>query len=279
MLYDAFIAYASEDKKDFVRPLAKELIKRGLKIWYDEFSLKLGDSLRRSIDRGLAESDYGIVVLSPNFFRKKWPQDELNGLVARETIDQKVVLPIWHKLSEGEVARYSLTLADRKAAKSSDGIPCVIDGLLEVIQPELVATASPVQPTQKDARGASWKDPLAPLTFNNLVFYARSKDLGIDWYVHSRGHYDGLRRLHVNTMGQLVEAVEDTEARKSLTKIYQRFLNREPDWAGIFAYQPWIYLGGARGRELVEQSVLASDEYRRRTLAKIKVLRQGLPRC
>jgi len=65
-------------------------------------------------------------------------------------------------------------------------------------------------------------------------------------------------------MAQLLEAVEDTESRKSLTKIYQRLLDREPDWAGIFAYQPWIYLEGARGRELVEQAVLASDEYRRK---------------
>lgn len=264
MPWNAFICHASEDKERFVRPLAEELIKRGLIIWYDEFTLRVGDSLRRSIDRGLAESDYGIVVLSADFFLKRWPQNELNGLAARESTDRKVILPIWHEISGGDVARYSPTLADRFALKSSDGIPCVVNHLLEVIRPELATTASPMQPTQKDARGASWEDPLAPLTFNNLVSYGRSKDAGIDWNVHSLGHYNGLRRLHVNTIAQLVEAVEDTEARKSLTKIYQRLLDREPDWAGIFAYQPWIYLEGARGRELVEQSVLASDEYRRR---------------
>jgi len=265
MPWDAFICHASEDKESFVRPLAEELIKKGLRIWYDEFTLRVGDSLRRSIDRGLVESDYGIVVLSPNFFLKKWPQDELDGLAARESItDRRVILPIWHEISSHEVARYSPTLADRYASKSSDGIPCVVDNLLEVIRPELAATASPVHPPQKDARGASWEDPLAPLTFNNLVSYARSKDSGIDWNVHSPGHYNGLRILHVNIMAQLVEAVEDTEARKSLTNIYQRLLGREPDWAGIFAYQPWIYLEGARGRELVEQAVLASNEYRRK---------------
>lgn len=71
MTWDAFICHASEDKESFVRPLAEELSRRGLRIWYDEFTLKVGDSLRKSIDRGLAESDYGIVVLSPNFFQKK----------------------------------------------------------------------------------------------------------------------------------------------------------------------------------------------------------------
>lgn len=147
---------------------------------------------------------------------------------------------------------------------SSDGITCVVNGLLKVIRPELVATALPGRPIREFAQGAPWEDPLAPLTFNNLVSYAHLKDPGIDWNVHSPYHYNGLRRLHVNTMAQFVEAIEDAEARKTLTQIYKRLLDREPDWAGIFAHQPLIYLAGARGRELVEQSVLASDEYRRR---------------
>ena len=66
--YDAFISHASEDKQEFVRPLAETLTELGLKIWYDEFELKVGDSLRGSIDRGLVNSKYGIVVLSKNFF-------------------------------------------------------------------------------------------------------------------------------------------------------------------------------------------------------------------
>ena len=74
-----FISHASEDKRTFVRPLAHALKGRGLQIWYDEFSLKLGDSLRRSIDRGLAECSAGVVVLSPSFFAKEWPQRELDA--------------------------------------------------------------------------------------------------------------------------------------------------------------------------------------------------------
>jgi hypothetical protein len=58
-----FISHASEDKHDFVRPLAHALKSRGLRVWYDEFSLKLGDSLRRSIDKGLAECSAGVAKL------------------------------------------------------------------------------------------------------------------------------------------------------------------------------------------------------------------------
>lgn len=101
--YDAFISHATEDKEEFVRPLARALAQAGFKIWYDEFALKIGDSLRRSIDRGLSQSKYGIVILSDAFFKKNWPQYELDGLIAREMAGEKVVLPIWHKVSKDEV--------------------------------------------------------------------------------------------------------------------------------------------------------------------------------
>lgn len=117
--YDFFISHASEDKEEFVRPLVEELSKLDLKIWYDEFTLKIGDSLRRSIDQGLANSRYGIVVLSSAFFAKNWPEYEFNGMIAKEMNGVKVVLPIWHKVSKDEVLRYSPSLADKLALNSS----------------------------------------------------------------------------------------------------------------------------------------------------------------
>lgn len=117
--YDFFISHATEDKDEFVRPLAEKLNELGLKIWYDDFQLKIGDSLRRSIDNGLKNSKYGIVVLSSSFFSKNWPQYELDGLVAKELSGVKVILPIWHKVTKDEVISYSPTLADKVALNSS----------------------------------------------------------------------------------------------------------------------------------------------------------------
>jgi predicted NACHT family NTPase len=131
--HDAFISHASEDKDDIVRPLAQALQQRGYDIWYDEFSLTLGDSLRRSIDRGLAGSKFGIVVLSPNFLTKEWPQRELDGLVAREIDGQKVILPIWHKISRGEILRYSPVLADKLAANTDKGIDYIVSQIVQVL--------------------------------------------------------------------------------------------------------------------------------------------------
>jgi hypothetical protein len=102
-----------------VRPLAEKLREAGFSIWYDEFQLKIGDSLSRSIDRGLANSKFGIVVLSPSFFAKNWTSHELSGLVAKEMNGGKVILPLWHKVSKNEVMKYSPTLADKLALNTT----------------------------------------------------------------------------------------------------------------------------------------------------------------
>ncbi|MGK7956440.1 MAG: TIR domain-containing protein [Crocosphaera sp.] len=135
--YDVFICHASEDKETLVRPLAEKLTVLGVNIWYDEFRLTIGDSLRRSIDKGLSQSRFGIVVLSPSFFAKNWTQYELNGLVNREVNeDTKVVLPLWHKVSKDEVRRYSPSLADKIALNTSYyTLDELGQKLLEVLKP------------------------------------------------------------------------------------------------------------------------------------------------
>jgi hypothetical protein len=133
--HDLFISHASEDKEDFVRPLAEALTSRGVVVWYDEFQLRVGDSLRQSIDRGLVSSRFGVVVLSSSFFAKNWPQYELNGMVAREMNGVKVILPIWHKVSKTEVLNYSPTLADKVALNSSLlSIDEIADQLADVVK-------------------------------------------------------------------------------------------------------------------------------------------------
>jgi hypothetical protein len=137
MLYDLFICHASEDKDSFVRPLAKALRKEHVEVWYDEFSLKLGDSIRRSLDKGLSQSRFGLVVLSPAFFSKNWPQYELDGLVEREVSgSDTVIIPIWHRVGHEEVARYSPSLANLKSASSEIGIPAIVMKILEVVHPQ-----------------------------------------------------------------------------------------------------------------------------------------------
>ena len=136
-LHDVFICHASEDKDEFVRPLAQALRSHHLAVWYDEFAVEVGDSLREAIDRGLATSRYGVVVLSPSFFRKRWPKRELNGLVAREMgEDRGMILPVWHGVARDQVLAFSPPLADLRAAVSTAGLSSVVGELLKKMRPE-----------------------------------------------------------------------------------------------------------------------------------------------
>lgn len=136
MVWDVFVSHASEDK-EFARAIADSLAKHGLRVWFDEFELRVGDSLRRSIDIGLSKLKFGIVVLSPNFFAKEWTQKELGALTARETRDKKIILPVWHNISAKEIKRYSPMLADRVAIDSTVGTDKVVDSLLSEIKSKL----------------------------------------------------------------------------------------------------------------------------------------------
>ena len=108
--FDVFISHATEDK-DFATPLASALTDAGLKVWYDEYELSIGDSIRQGIDAGLARSRFGIVVISPYFLRKNWTQYELDGLQARQMTGEQVILPVWHRITMDEIIEWAPSLA------------------------------------------------------------------------------------------------------------------------------------------------------------------------
>ena len=123
--YDVFVSHAYEDKESFVDEFVEALRNKGFKVWYDTDKLKWGDSMREKIDRGLAKSRYGVVILSPNYIaeHKYWTKAELNGLFQVETVNGKTILPIWHNLTKKQVVEYSPIIADRKAMTTASMTP------------------------------------------------------------------------------------------------------------------------------------------------------------
>ncbi len=117
--YDVFISHASEDKENFVRPLANALIKKSLNVWYDEMTLRIGDSLRQKIDKGLANSRVGLVVLSPSFIEKGWTNYELDGIITKAVSGEQILLPIWHNITKQQVIDFSPSLADKVARSTA----------------------------------------------------------------------------------------------------------------------------------------------------------------
>ncbi|MFJ8251222.1 toll/interleukin-1 receptor domain-containing protein [Streptomyces sp. NPDC094466] len=137
MQHDLFISHASEDKEALVRPLAEALTLLGLGVWYDEYSLSAGDSLSASLDKGLNESSYGAVILSPSFFAKPWPEYEFRSLVALEAGRSKRIIPVWFNVDREDVLKFSPHLADKVAIAAAGKNPTRIAiEIMRVASPE-----------------------------------------------------------------------------------------------------------------------------------------------
>ena len=138
--WDVFISHAGEDKVAVAVPLADALRERGLEVWIDVTELRIGDSLRRRIDHGLAHSSFGVVVFSKSFFAKGWPQYELDGIVDLSVSGKQRMLPIWHEVSKDEVQRHSPSLADKIARSTSiSTISEIADEIADVVNETKVA--------------------------------------------------------------------------------------------------------------------------------------------
>ena len=156
--WDAFVSHAWEDKQTFVRPLVGALSEFGVSLWYDEISLKPGDSLSGSIERGIAKSRTGIVVVSPAFLGKNWPEAELRALMTRRIETGIKLLPVWHGVGKEEVASLSPMLADLIALVTADRTAQEVAlAVLAEIRPDLYEATGRSQ-LEALARGAAFED-------------------------------------------------------------------------------------------------------------------------
>jgi hypothetical protein len=155
-------------------------------VWFDAFSLEVGDSLSREIDTGLAVSEFGVVILSPHFFQKQWALRELAGLVARETSGtHDVILPIWHNVTRNEVAAFSLPLADRVAVRSSLGIDAVATRIIGAIERARLTRETPT-PLVGELTKSFWGSSDAAMADSIDISQGlrRWGGKGIEWHPH-----------------------------------------------------------------------------------------------
>lgn len=130
--YDVFISHSANDKDSYVSELAEELKVSGVTIWYDTDNIGWGQSIRKEIDKGLANSKYGIVVISPSFIEKYWTNYELDGILNKESsTGNQMILPIWHNVTADQVKKYSYSLAGKLALNSAIN---TIDDIVENVK-------------------------------------------------------------------------------------------------------------------------------------------------
>jgi hypothetical protein len=111
----AFISYDSRDR-GIAQKIAINLQRMMCPVWYDEFSLKVGDNLRESIEKGLKGCKKCVLVLSPNFFSNRgWTKKEFDSVFTREILEEKqLILPVWYCVDKQEVYNYSPSLLNVK---------------------------------------------------------------------------------------------------------------------------------------------------------------------
>ncbi len=118
--YDIFISYAAEDRETVAKPLFRLLAEKGLRIWFDEMELRVGDHIHTKVTRGITISRYGLVIISKNFMKKEWTRKELDMMLTKSMSLRKCILPVWHEVSKEVVLHYCLELAGIFALKTSD---------------------------------------------------------------------------------------------------------------------------------------------------------------
>jgi hypothetical protein len=110
----AFISHDSRDKDLIARELYNRLNSRLCFVWYDEYSLNIGDSLRESIEDGIKNAKKCVLILTKNYLNNPgWGKKEFNSIFTREMIyNERIVLPIWFGVTKEDIYEYSPSLAD-----------------------------------------------------------------------------------------------------------------------------------------------------------------------
>ena len=171
--YDVFICHASEDKDDVVRELATLLRESGLEVWYDEWAMTIGDNLSQKISEGLSQSKFGVVVISPYFPSKQWQQQEFYALLSQHTAGQINILPIWHNITQENIANTNTIVANLIAADtakhSTRGIGDMIISKV-VVSDDVSQSSHPSKESVNRDTGAIQRDA------RNLLKQAASND-------------------------------------------------------------------------------------------------------
>ncbi|WP_269744517.1 toll/interleukin-1 receptor domain-containing protein [Pseudomonas fulva] len=116
---DIFLCHAWDDRKGAAKELHDLLEQRGVSVWFSEKDVALGSSLLREIDKGLAKSRVGIVLVTPSLLRRVQGEGiadkELSALLARD-----LLVPIVHETTYEALRNISPLLGSRSGLNTAD---------------------------------------------------------------------------------------------------------------------------------------------------------------
>lgn len=134
-LRDVFLCHAWDDRGGVAKDLHDLLESRGVSVWFSEKDVALGTSLLREIDKGLAKSRVGIVLVTPAFLRRVQgegiAEKELSSLLARD-----LLVPIVHDTTYEALREVSPLLGSRSGLSTAENsMADVAAKLAELVAP------------------------------------------------------------------------------------------------------------------------------------------------
>lgn len=136
-LREAFLCHAWDDRQGAAKELYDLLVSSGVSVWFSEKDVGLGMSLLREIDKGLANSRIGIVLVTPNLLKRirgeGIAEKELSALLARD-----VLVPVVHQTTYDALRDVSPLLGSRSGLDTAeDSMAIVATKLAELVKVRL----------------------------------------------------------------------------------------------------------------------------------------------
>ncbi|WP_273484109.1 toll/interleukin-1 receptor domain-containing protein [Desulforamulus ruminis] len=159
-----FLSHASIDKP-FVEKLAKDLKRIGVNVWFDNWSIKIGESITWQVEEGIRENEYLGIVLSPEALQSEWVKSEIGaGWIKQMQTKKIIVLPIYYR-----ECTIPFFLADRKYADFRNDYQAgfeVLAGVLGLKGTDILSLENWRKFAKK--KGTEWKK-YRELEFENIV--------------------------------------------------------------------------------------------------------------
>ncbi len=117
MNYHIFISYVTEDQ-EIACQLAKKLSKFNISVCLRDFKLSENFNLQSDLEQGLETARYGIIILSPHVFKRKWAKRELLNIFSDQNKLKNRILPVCSQMSSEEVKEFTSLLNDQTTANN-----------------------------------------------------------------------------------------------------------------------------------------------------------------
>lgn len=118
-LRDIFLCHAWDDRQGAAKDLYELLKAQGVKVWFSEEDIRLGVPFLREIDRGLAKSRIGIVLVTPNFL-KRIRGESIADKELSVLLQQGQIVPIMHGTDFDALREVSPMLASRNGLSTAE---------------------------------------------------------------------------------------------------------------------------------------------------------------